>query len=300
MPAKAQFEAVALALTAYTCWVFADTTLKLVGSSRLPPFEVIAWIGVATSCLMLLQATWRRQLKHLWPRNPRHQVVRSCLELANNVCVVIALRHLPLALFYILIFSAPMFITLLAAVFLHEPLGWKKALAVLAGFAGVVIAVDPWSMTHPGEWVGYAACAVCVASFSTNMVWSRVMTQTESGESLTFCSGMVMIVGGAVGMLAGAAPLPLRTAGVLTGTALCGLIGSLCFFRALRQARASVVSQYHYSQLVTGAVMGWLIWRDRITPPMLVGAALIAAAGWFTAVQRPEPEPGLAAAMTRI
>ena len=81
--------------------------------------------------------------------------------MANNVCVVIALRHLTLTLFYILVFTAPMVIALLSAVFLREGLPWRKGLAIVAGFAGVVIAVDPWGTCgrETGSALAPAWCA---------------------------------------------------------------------------------------------------------------------------------------------
>jgi len=107
--------------------------------------------------------------------------------MANDVCVVIALRHLTLTLFYILVFMAPMVIALLSAMFLGEGLPWKKAGAIGAEFIGVVVAVHPWSSTREGDWIGFVACVVCVACLSVNMVWPRVLTRTESpGEPRFF------------------------------------------------------------------------------------------------------------------
>jgi len=62
--------------------------------------------------------------------------------------VVVALRHLSLTMFYILVFTAPMVIALLSSVFLREGLTWRKGVAIVAGFAGVVIAVNPWGHEH--------------------------------------------------------------------------------------------------------------------------------------------------------
>ncbi|MGA7243602.1 MAG: EamA family transporter, partial [Terracidiphilus sp.] len=85
---------------------------------------------------------------------PRRQVVRPSLDFVNNLCVVVALRHVTLTLFYILIFLAPMVITFLAAIFLHERIGVRKALAIVLGFAGVVIAVNPFGSSRQGDWIG--------------------------------------------------------------------------------------------------------------------------------------------------
>jgi drug/metabolite transporter (DMT)-like permease len=280
-----QLQAVGLALAAFTCWVLADTSVKLTGASGRPVPEVVAIIGAAIVGLMLVYALWRRDLRGLWPRSPLRQLGRSTLDLANNFGVVIALRHLPLALFYILVFFTPMVTTVLAAIFLGESLEWRKAAAVLAGFAGVVVAVDPLGVKRPGDWIGYVACSVCVLCFSANIVWSRVMTQSESSESLTFFSGALMAVAGACAMLPQWAPVSGRMGLTLGACGLFCVVGSLCFFVALRHAPAATVSQYHYSQLVTGSLLAYAIWGERLTPAMVMGAALIVAAGWYTAAR---------------
>ena len=160
---------------------------------------------------------------------------RACLDMGNNVCVVIALRHLTLTLFYILVFMAPMVIALLSAVVLGEGLSWKKAAAIGAGFAGVVVAVHPWSSTREGDWIGFAACIVCVTCFSVNMVWWRVLTRTESPESLAFFSGLVTAaVGFFLMTLVHAEPLTFRlTTGLFAMGLFCAL-GTLCFYTAVK------------------------------------------------------------------
>ena len=199
-----QFGAVGLALAGYTLWVLADASLKLAGTSAGPAYELTGLVGLWMVGLLAVRALWRRDVRALWPRHPGRQMARSLLDVANTLCVVIALRHLTLAMFYILVFSSPMVITLLAAGFLGERLEWRKGVAILVGFAGVAVAVSPLMMGHAvGDWVGVLATTVCVASFSTNMVWSRRMTQTETPESLTFFSGAVIAVVGLSGMAVG-------------------------------------------------------------------------------------------------
>ncbi len=279
-----QLAAVGLALAGYTFWVLADTSLKIAGGSRLPAYEVVAGVGLATVALLVLFALARRDLKPLRPKNVQAQVLRSCLDLANNLCVVIALRHLPLPLFYILVFFAPIVTTVLAAIFLKEPLEWRKGLAILTGFFGVVVAVNPFG-ARAGDWVGYGACLVCVAAFSVNIVWTRRLTQSETPESLILFSGIVQAVAGGVAMLWLAAPVSARMTGVLSACALFCVLGSFCFLLALRSAAAATVTQFHYSQLLTGALLAWLIWGERMTHAMVAGAVLIIGAGLYTATR---------------
>ena len=271
-------------MSGFTLWVLADTTIKLVGRSQLPAYEIIAFLGILMCGYLALYAMARRDIRLLWPTRPRRQLVRSCLDLANNICVVVALRHVPLTLFYILIFLAPMTITILAAVFLHEKVGVRKSLAVLAGFAGVVIAVNPFGTARQGDWIGFGACMVCVACFSVNMVWSRVLTRTETPESLGFFSGLVMAVAGTGAMLIHAEPVGGRLlAGLFAMGAFCAA-GSICFYIAVKHTSASNVSQYHYTQLVTGAIVSYLVWRELPTIFMVIGGSLIVASGLYIAL----------------
>jgi drug/metabolite transporter (DMT)-like permease len=280
---NSHLQAIGLAVAGFTLWVLADSTIKLIGKSPLPAYEVIAFMGlVICGCL----AAWtfaRGDMDALWPTQPRRQLVRSCLDLTNNLCVVVALRHVPLTLFYILVFTSPMVITILAAVFLKERLEVRKGIAIVAGFAGVMIALDPFGGTTPGDWIGYTACMVCVTFFSINMVWSRVLTQTETAESLAFFAGMVMAVVGAGGMAIHAAPLTGRLVAALIAMGVFCVAGSMCFFIAVKHTSASNVSQYHYTQLLTGALISYLVWREVPTAWMAAGGLLIVASGLYIA-----------------
>lgn len=272
-----------LAVVAFTSWVLADTTIKVIGRSTLPAYEVVAFLGFVLSAFFAGNALVRGGLKRLWPTRPWRQLMRSCLDLINNVCVVVALRHVPLTLFYILIFSAPMVVTVLASRFIHEKIGMRRALALIVGFGGVVIAVHPFGSKQPGDGMGYGACMICVACFSINMVWSRVLTRTETSESLAFLSGIVMAVAGGCGMLVHAEPLNPRLIVGLCVMGVFGSLGSFAFFASLRQVPASTVSQYHYTQLVTGALVSYMVWRELPTAWMILGGILISVSGVYIA-----------------
>lgn len=284
--------AIGFALAGFTFWVLADSSIKLVGQSGLPPYEMVAFLGLFMAMFLALYAAGRSQMELLRPHRLSRQVARACLDMGNNVCVVIALRHLTLTLFYILVFMAPMVIALLSAVLLREGLSWKKTVAIIAGFGGVVIAVHPWSGAHEGDWVGIGACMVCVACFSVNMVWSRVLTRTERPESLAFFSGLVTAaVGFALMMTVHAAPLTVPlTAGLFAMGLFCAL-GTLCFYIAVKHTSAANVSQYHYTQLVTGTLISYLVWHDKPGIYVLMGGSLILGSGFYIAMAAREVVP---------
>jgi drug/metabolite transporter (DMT)-like permease len=287
--------AIGFALAGFTFWVLADTSIKLVGQSGLPAYEMVAFLGLFMAIFLAVYAISRQQIHVLRPKRLSLQLLRACLDMGNNVCVVVALRHLTLTLFYILVFTAPMVIALLSALFLREGLPWRKGAAIAAGFAGVVVAVHPWTSEREGDWIGFAACMVCVACFSVNMVWSRVLTRTEHPESLAFFSGLVTAAIGFAVMLV----TPSEAAGHLTARLMAGLfamglfcaLGTLCFYIAVKHTSAANVSQYHYTQLITGTLLSYLIWHTRPGIFVLMGAALIFASGLYIAVAAREVVP---------
>lgn len=276
--------AIGFALAGFTCWVFADTSIKLVGQSALPAFEIVAFLGLSMSIFLGGFSLVRGEARTLRPHRIQLQLARACLDLGNNVSVVIALRHLTLTMFYILVFTAPMVIALLSALFLREGLHWRKVLAIVAGFAGVVIAVDPWGHANRGDLTGFLACMICVACFSVNMVWSRVLTRTESPASLAFFSGLVTAAAGFALMLFHAAPLTPRLSAGLIGMGLFCAAGTLCFYIAVKHTSAANVSQYHYTQLLTGTLLSFLIWHDKPGLFVLLGGALILGSGLYIAM----------------
>jgi drug/metabolite transporter (DMT)-like permease len=283
-PSVSDLGAIGFALAGFTFWVLADSSIKLVGQSGLPPYEMVAFLGLFMAMFLGAYTLVRGDAQALRPHRLERQIVRACLDMANNVCVVIALRHLTLTMFYILVFTAPMVITLLSAVFLKEGLSWRKGAAIVVGFVGVVIAVDPWASARQGDWIGFAACMICVACFSVNMVWSRVLTRTESPESLAFFSGLVTAAVGFVLMLFHAAPLTVPlTAGLFAMGLFCAA-GTLCFYIAVKHTSAANVSQYHYTQLLTGTLISFLVWHDKPGFFVLAGGSLILASGLYIAV----------------
>jgi drug/metabolite transporter (DMT)-like permease len=123
------------------------------------------------------------------------------------------------------------------------------------------------------------------------MVWSRVLTRTEPPESLAFCSGLVTAIAGLA--LTSLHPHPL-TPTLWIALGMMGIFcaaGTLSFYVAVKHTTASNVSQYHYTQLVTGALISYIVWHDRPGLPMLIGGSLIIGSGLVIALTARNAEP---------
>ena len=259
--------------------------MKLAGESHLPPYEIVGALGFIGALLMLLKTLpeGRKKVRALWPKHPRSQFLRALLAVFLNFANVIALPHLPLALFYITVFTAPMLIGVLAAFFLGERLTATKIIAIIVGFIGVIIAIDPLNVSAKGDWIGYVAASAGVVCFAINVIWLRVMTQSETAESLTFFNAFVEMLVGFSFMLWHADPLAWKMVVILLAMGALCIVGNLSFAKAIRATTATTVAQFHYTQLIMGALLGFLIWHDVPTLNMVFGAAIIIAAGLYIA-----------------
>jgi len=283
--------AIFFAVFGFTCWVLGDSCIKWVGQFGLPPEEVVAFMGLFMALTLAVHAAARGNVGNLRPRSVWRQGLRALLDMGNNVCVVVALRHLSLTMFYILVFTSPLTIALLSAVFLGERMTTKKAVALIAGFCGVVIAVEPWSGAQHVDLIGLLSCVVCVSCFSVNMVWSRVLTRTEPPESLAFCSGLVTAIAGLALTSFHPKPLtPVLWLALMMMGVFCA-VGTLSFYVAVKHTSASNVSQYHYTQLLTGALISYVVWHDKPGLFMWVGGALIIGSGLMIALGARNAQP---------
>jgi drug/metabolite transporter (DMT)-like permease len=290
MRPSSQLRAIGLAVAGFTSWVFGDTMMKLASEAELPPYEIVAVVCLFGAVMMMAKGAAQGSVMALWPRHPGRQLARAGLALVCGMSNAVALAHLPLTLFYTAVFTAPIFISLLAALLLRERLIPVQIIAIIAGFAGVVVAINPLDNLTKGDWTGYGAVLVGVLSFSASAVWLRVMTQSESSDSIAFFYGVVgtLVCGGLVAWHA--VPVSPSMLLLLFALAVFSLVGQLCNFTAMRLTTAATVSQFHYTQIITGALLGYLIWHDVPAVHTVLGVGIIIGSGLYIAAQRHKDE----------
>jgi drug/metabolite transporter (DMT)-like permease len=284
MSPVSHFRAVLFAIGGFTAWVLTDTCIKLAGDAAVPPYEVLAAIGCVTALLAFARAASRDEIALLIPRKPVAQIGRALIASGSTFLNAIAVKHLPLTSFYVVIFMAPMVIAVAAAFLFHEKLSWQKIAAVVAGFLGVLYAIDPFTRDFSGDGIGYVAVGAGVVAFAANFLWLRRMTQYESTQSLLFTSALVAAVAGSVAMLMFHPEiLPGRVLMILGAAGVLNALGNLLNYAALKHTTAANVAQFHYTQIITGALMGYLIWHDVPGLHLWIGAGVIIASGCYIA-----------------
>lgn len=284
-------KAIGFALLGFALWVFSDTSMKLAGESSLPPYEIVTFLGGFGVFFMVIRAASSGKIRELWPRSPQKQLGRALLALLINLCNALAFKHIPLTLFYVTVFTAPLMISVLASIFLHEKLDRLSTLAILAGFIGVVVAINPFNQTQGGDWIGYLSAFGGVLCFAATCLWLRVMTRSESPDSIAFFGCFVELVLGGVVLFFHAEPVSLKIFLILGLMGLFGVVGNVFNYLALKHTTAATVSQFHYTQIITGSLLGYLIWHEVPTWNLVLGAVVIMAAGFLVATRkRPHQE----------
>jgi drug/metabolite transporter (DMT)-like permease len=211
----------------------------------------------------------------LRPEQPGLQLLRVTLGSCEVALFYWAVSYLPLADTMTLWLAAPVWAVVLAALLLGERVDAGRWLAVAAGFVGVAIALNP-----SGQSLSLPALIALVGSFSfaAMMITGRQLRGTPD-VTLVFWQTLGALVMGLLLLPTGWVTPTLADLGLLALLGIIAMVAHLCVTRSLKLAEASVVVPYQYTLIVWALVFGWFVFGDWPTPAMLLGAALIVAAG---------------------
>lgn len=228
----------------------------------------------------------------LQPERLGLQALRVLFGSGEVALFYLAVSYLPLADTMTIWLAAPVWAVLLAALILGERVGTGRWLAVLAGFGGVALALNP-----TGASLSMPALVAVIGSF----LFAAMMV---TGRQLRGTPDVTLVAWQTLGaLLVGLVLLPFGwVTPTLTDTALLALLGivamaaHLCVTRSLKLAEASIVVPYQYTLIVWALIFGWFVFGDWPTPAMLAGAALIVVAGMALMVlERRTSQPAEAA-----
>jgi len=214
---------------------------------------------------------------------PAAHLLRGLLWIGAAYMFFTSLMHLPLAEATALVFVAPLFITALSALFLAEAVGWRRWLAVIVGFIGVLIVIRPGSAAFQPVALLPVATAFL---FALMMLSARWVDRRESVWTLLlYLTGTGTLLSG---LLAPFFWSPVRTEDLwlFVGIALFGTAGVTLITQAFRIAPAALVAPFDYSALLWATALGWLIWNEVPDPATYVGAAVIIASGVFIILRK--------------
>lgn len=187
---------------------------------------------------------------------------------------LLAITLIPLAQVVAIEFTMPIWTALLAATLLGERMTRWKTFAIVLGLVGVLVIVRPGAETvNLGQLVALATAV----GFAVSITMVKALTRTDSALAILF---WMVLVQGAVGLLPALAvwlwPSPLTWVWIVV-IAFCGTFSHYCMARALHYADATVVVPMDFLRVPLSAVVGWLVYTERLDFYTAAGAALILA-----------------------
>ncbi|UVJ43066.1 DMT family transporter [Pseudomonas sp. LS1212] len=268
-------QGIALCMLAYTFLSLQDAAIKwLVADYSV--VTILFWrsLVVVVACMAvgrmeLMRRAWRSSSKRLL-------VVRGLLSIVAWLLYYTAARDLSLAEMTTLYFSAPIMVTVLAAIFLKEHVSRWQWLVLVLGFIGVVVACRPDSMGEPLPIVLTLLAALCWAF--TYIQLRQVDEQTSVMQQMLITNG-VFVVCVAVALPWTHTPSPTSAWLGMLAAGLVGGIGQFLLFASFLRATATLLAPFEYTGLIWAFLLSNLVWGTLIDVPLMVGAGLIAVSG---------------------
>ncbi|HEY5305850.1 MAG TPA: DMT family transporter [Pseudolabrys sp.] len=216
---------------------------------------------------------------------------RSVTQAVAQSCIVIAFSLMPLGGAVAINFSAPLFATLFAALWLKEKVGLARGIALIAGFLGVLLVAAPGADSFRLGALYAVANAVLFGSVTAAV---RGMTVTESAETLTMYQILMLTVmfTFALPIFGFTWPTNLDLAAMLINGLLNG-VGQYWWTRALSLAPPSAVGPFYYFSIVWAIGLGFLFWGDIPTLPLLAGSAVVVGSGLYLLWHETSKKPHL-------
>lgn len=266
-------------------------------SGQYAAMEIMLIRGLVALGPMALLVYWDGGFSSLRVKHPWLNLLRSLLGVCSYTAFYMSLASLPLAEVTAIFFVAPLSVTLFSALFLREAVGTRRWIAVIVGFAGVLVIVQPaGGGLEPAALLPLAAAI----TYACSMVMTRRIGRTQTGASLAFISMLVFVAASAVaGAIAGdgrfadeshpslsfllrAWVLPDEEGLLLIG--ICGFIaafGFYCLSQGYRVAPASIVAPFEFVAMPLAIFWGIVFWGEYPPLSTLGGIALIIGGGLY-------------------
>ena len=257
-----------------------DALMKLV-FLQLGFFQAIFLRGLVTILLLSIIVILRHEFHfRISARNKIMLALRTIGEIGATFCFLGALAHMPLANATAIMQSVPLVITLAAAIFLGETVGWRRWLSILIGFVGVLMIVRP-GMEEFNVWSLLTLLAVVLVVLRD--LATRELTAEASASFTSLIAAIVLTIMSLLLLpVSDWNPLILESFSLLTGAAGILIFGYLFSIMAMRVGEISFISPFRYSILLFSIFFGAVIFDEYPDTWTLIGSAIIITTGLYT------------------
>lgn len=257
-----------------------DAIMKVVGA-HIPLFQMVFLRGIPATLFLVLLAWYLGNLRVQAPaKDWALASLRAAMEVGAAYFFIFALLRMELANVTAVLQVLPLSVALAAALVFREPLGWRRLLAIVIGFCGVMLIVRPGPDGFTQQSI-YALMAVALVTI-------RDLAARRMSKAMPSIMGAVIssaAVCGAAGLASTTEPwvaVSTLDLGHLAAAAMVVALAYICSVMAMRVGEITFIAPFRYSGLIAALLIGLVVfgdWPDALT---LLGAAIVVATGLFT------------------
>ena len=248
--------------------------IKILGET-MPSYHLVFYRNMFAA-LMIAPFLFKQRASHIKTTRIGMHLARTVLGLLAMFCFFYALANIELANAMLLKLTGPIFIPIIAILWIHEKVSAKTYLGIALGFIGVIVFLDPTAEIQIASVIGLVGGALAAAA----KVAIRKMSDTEPTARIVFYFAFFGALFSLIPMLVGEKYMPNPHEWMLlVALGLVGTCGQFFLTKAYHMAPASQVGPFTYSSLLWASLAGWLFWDEWPAINIFIGAGLIISAG---------------------
>jgi drug/metabolite transporter (DMT)-like permease len=260
-------------------FIFNDALIKI-AAETVPSIQAIGVRGVFATLWVTLALAVTGAWRQLGGVAHPYVLLRGALEAASSIVYLVALFHIQFAIATAINLSTPLIFTALAVLLLKETVRWRRWSAVIVGFLGVLLVIQP----RPGDidvWAWVVLLATVLGAFRD--ILGRYLPASVPTLVVSFASAAaVALVGCAWTFVEGWQPMTAREIGLLVASSLLLAAGYQFLVMALRSgAEFSVIGSFRYASILWALGIGYVVWGDVPNALALAGIAVIVGSGLY-------------------
>ncbi len=278
--AKTNMQAIALMTVSMLCFAITDGFIKLV-SEEANAGQIMVLASIISSLIFIVLIFYNKDDFQFKIMLERPILIRTLGDVFGASCMVISLGLLPLGNASAILQFQPLVVTMGAALFLREKVGWRRWSAIIIGFIGVMIIIRPGLN-------GFNSASIlvifAVIGLATRDLATRVIRTNIANSSISLLDSLALIIAGFIISLffdnSWLFPLEIYAHMALIGC--FGGLGYFCITKAVRLGEISAIAPYRYSRLIFALILGFIFFGEIPDMAMMLGSAIIISAGIYT------------------
>ncbi|NVO27791.1 DMT family transporter [Donghicola sp. C2-DW-16] len=272
---------IVLLVFAMACFAIEDLFIKT-ASAEVPSGQILALLGVGGTIFFGVWTVASGQRLFQPAALHRTVILRNLGEMIGTISFVTAITTSALSTSTAIFQAAPLATTLAAAVFLKEPVGWRRWSAIVVGFIGVMLIIRPGSQAfEPASLFALGA----VIGLAGRDVATRVLPKEVSTLAISCYAFAVVAIAGVFLQVVADQPITPMSAASWRDVGLALLFslgGYYSLTAAMRIGEMGVIMPFRYTRLIFAMIIGLTFFNERPDALTYVGAAIIITSGLYT------------------